>query len=483
MGKIKITIEDLFNIPSAEIFNPDAIKPLAFVEIDSRRVKKGSLFVAIKGDKYDGHDFILDALKKGAAAVVIDSRKFGFSPKFRRNPFGSVLRTSIREKKFSFLEIPIITVDDTTKAYGEIAKIWRNKLSAKVISITGSNGKTSVKEMVSTLLSEKFKVVKTEANNNNHVGVPLTILGTNEKCEALVLEQGTNHFGEIPYSAKISQPDFSLITNIGDAHLEFFQNKEGIFKEKSALFYETQKRNGVVFLNMDDLTIRKNAKLFTNKVTYGFKGKVDVKGKILGYTEDGRTAILISHRGKEFKTVLPVFGESNAKNFLAASAIALKLGITGKEIIRGAQKFLPVHGRLDVKKFKNAMLIDDTYNASPVSVHSAVELVKKIKTFKSKLIVLGDIYELGKKSPKYHKELSINFSPEKNLTVLTTGVLMKNLHKELRKKKIRSIHFYLREALSLYLQYEEIDNSVILVKGSRGMKMEEFVNILEKRFE
>lgn len=469
MGKIKITIEDLFNIPTAEIFNPDAFKSLSLVEIDSRKVKKGNLFVAIKGDKFDGHDFILDALKKGASAVVIDSKKFG-------NP-------SLREKKLSFLEIPVISVDDTIKAYGEIAKIWRNKLSAKVISITGSNGKTTVKEMVSTLLAEKYKVVKTEANNNNHIGVPLTILNANDKCEALVLEQGTNHLGEIPYSAKISQPDYSLITNIGDAHLEYLKNREGIFKEKSALYYETEKRNGIVFLNMDDPIIRKNTKQFTKKVTYGFKGTVDVKGKVLGCTEDGRTEIQISSKGKKFRTILPVYGESNAKNFLAASAIALKLGMNGNEIIRGAQKFQPLHGRLDVKKFKNAIVIDDTYNASPASVRSAIGLVKKIKTFKSKLIVLGDIYELGKKSPKFHKELTNLFSPDKKLTVLTTGNMMKNLHKELRKKKVRSIHFYLREALSLYLQYEEIDNSVILVKGSRGMKMEDFVNILEKRFE
>ena len=461
MGKIKITIEDLFNIPSAEIFNPDTFKPLSLVAIDSRKVKKGSLFVAIKGDKFDGHDFILDAIKKGAAAVVIDSRKL---------------------KKFSFLEIPVISVDDTTKAYGGIAKIWRNKLSAKVISITGSNGKTTVKEMVSTLLAEKFEVIKTEANNNNHVGVPLTILSANEKCEALVLEQGTNHFGEIPYSAKISQPDYSLVTNIGDAHLEFLKSKEGIFKEKSALYYETEKRNGIVFLNMDDPIIRKNAKQFTKKVTYGFKGTVDVKGKVLGYTEDGRTEIQISSKGKKFKTILPVYGESNAKNFLAASAIALKLGMNGKEIISGAQKFQPVHGRLEAKKYKNAVVIDDTYNASPASVQSAVEHVKKIKTFKNKLIVLGDIYELGKKSPEFHKDLSRIFSTDKNLTVLTTGNMMKHLHAELRKKKVRSIHFYLREALALYLQYEEIENSVILVKGSRGMKMEDFVNILEKRF-
>ncbi|MEW6701872.1 MAG: Mur ligase family protein, partial [Bacteroidota bacterium] len=269
MGKIKITIEDLFNIPTAVIYNPDVYKPLSSVVIDSRKVKKGCLFVAIEGEKFDGHDFVFDAVKKGASTVVIDKKKLG--------------NLSLREKKFGSLEITLVAVNDTTKAYGDIAKIWRNKLSAKVISITGSNGKTGVKEIIATLLEEKYgcqKVVRTEANNNNHIGVPLTILSANEKCEALILEQGTNHFKEIEYTAKISQPDFALITNIGDSHLEFLKNRENVYKEKSALFDETEKHGGVVFLNMDDPIISRNAKNYKNTITFGFKGKVDVKGKV-----------------------------------------------------------------------------------------------------------------------------------------------------------------------------------------------------------
>ncbi len=463
MGKVRITLEDLFNIPGSVIFNPDSFRAVSSIEIDSRKVKRGSLFVAIKGEKFDGHNFVLDAHKKGAAAVVIDSRKL---------------------KKFSFLDIPVIAVDDTVKAYGSIASAWRDKLPASVISVTGSNGKTTVKEMIASLLAEKFKVVKTEANNNNHIGVPLTILSANEKCGALVLEQGTNHFGEIPYSAKISRPDYSLITNIGDAHLEFFKSKEGIYKEKSALFSETDKRGGTVFLNMDDPEIKKYAKRFEKKVTYGFNGVADVKGKVLKIHSDGKTEIRISYKKKNFTAVIPLYGESNAKNFLAACAVALTLGVTPKQILKGVKSFKPVHGRLEVKKFKNAVVIDDTYNASPASVIAAGELVRRITLFPKKLFVLGDLFELGKQSPKIHRDLSDLFpSNHKILTVLTVGKMMKHLHSELRKRKVRSIHFYLREALSLYLQYEEIENSVILVKGSRGMMMEEFVNILEKRFE
>jgi len=473
MGKVKITIEDLFNIPSAVIYNPDVFKPASSIVIDSRKVKKGSLFFAIKGKNFDGHDFGTDAIKKGAKAVVINEKQL---------------------KKFNFLEIPVITVKDTTKALGDLAKIWRRKLSAKVISITGSNGKTTVKEMIAVLLSEKYNVIKTEANNNNHIGVPLTIFSANEKCEALVLEQGTNHFGEIEYSAKISEPDFAVITNIGDSHIEFLKNREGVYKEKSALLDITEKHGGKVFLNMDDPIIRKNSKKYQNKITYGFKGNVDVKGKVLGFTDDGRTKLRIENRiSKNTFSVLsfgggrgeaiPIYGESNAKNFLTACAIAFQMGLTKKQIINGTKKIQHVHGRLEVKKFKKAIVIDDTYNASPASVQAAYELVNKIKLFKNKIVVLGDIYELGGSSERFHRGLSGLFKQNKNLLVLTIGSMMRHLHKELQKKKVRTIHFHNREALSLYLKYEEVDNSVILVKGSRGMKMEEFANILEHRFE
>lgn len=461
MGKLKITLEDLFNLPTAVIHNPDGFKPVSKVEIDSRKVKKDSLFVAIIGEKFDGHDFVLTAVQNGARAVVVNKKKI---------------------KKFSSLDVTIIAVDDTTKAYGNLANAWRKKLRAKVVAITGSNGKTSTKEMIATLLSEKFNVVKTLSNNNNHIGVPLTIFSADEKCDVLVLEQGTNHFGEIAYSANISQPDLSLITNIGDSHLEFFKNREGVYKEKSALLDETKKTGGTVLINYDDPIIRANTKNYSGRIVYGFSSKSDLKGKILGFTDDGKTKVRIANKNVKFDVTLPVYGEANAKNFLAAVAVALNLGLTKKQILSGAKKFSAVHGRLEVKKLRNAVVIDDTYNASPASVKEAVRTMNKIKTQKNKIVVLGDIFELGSQSSKLHKELEQIFKPAKNLVVLTIGNMTQYLVKELRKKKIRSIHFFLREALSLYLQYEEIENSVILVKGSRGMKMEEFVNILEKRF-
>jgi len=460
MGKIKITIEDLFDIPGATIYNPDVFKGITNVVIDSRKAKKGSLFVAVKGEKYDGHDFVLTALQNGAAAVVIDKKKLN---------------------KFNSLDVPVITVNDTIKAYGNIAKKWRNKLTAKVICITGSNGKTTVKEMIATLLAERYKVVKTEANNNNHIGVPLTIFSADEKTEILVLELGTNHFGEIEYTSEISLPDISIITNIGDSHLESLKNREGVYKEKSVLFSVTEKCGGTIFVNIDDPIIKNGSKSYSNKITYGFAGAADIKGKILEYLDDGRTLIEITSKGKTIRTTLPVYGQSNSKNYLAAAAVALYAGMTIKQIIAGTKKIKQVDGRLNVKELKNIVLIDDTYNSNTTSIQSAVELSNKIKKFPKKFIVLGDIFELGKYSGKIHKELAQLFRPNKNVTILTIGRMMKVLNKSLTQKKIKSIHFNSREELSLFLKYEEIEKSVILIKGSRGMKMEEFVNILETR--
>jgi len=461
MGKINITIKDLFNIPGATIYNPDVFKEVTNVVIDSRKAKNGSLFVAIKGEKFDGHDFVLTAIRNGAVAVIIDKKKLN---------------------KFKLLKIPVITVNNTIKAYGDIAKIWRKKLVAKVICITGSNGKTTVKEILATLLAEKYKVIKTEANNNNHIGVPLTILSADEKCDILVLELGTNHFGEIEYISEISQPDIAVITNIADSHLEFFNNKEGVYKEKSNLFSVTDRRGGTVFINSDDPIIKKGNKYYKNKVTYGFNGTVDIKGKVLQYKDDGKTLIEITAKTKTIKTSLPIYGQSNSNNFLVAAAIALSVGVTPKQIISGTKNIKQVDGRLKVMEFDNNVLIDDSYNSNSTSIQSAIALVNKIKKYDKKLVVLGDIFELGQYSNKIHKRLAQLFYPNKNLIVITIGRMMKVLHNSLIQKKIKSIHFNSREELILFLKYEEVEKSLILIKGSRGMKMEEFVNILETRF-
>ncbi len=464
---MSLTIEDLFNVPTSEIFKPDDFKPVTSVLIDSRNMVRNSLFVAIEGNNFDGHSYIKDAIKHGAVAVVISRKKY---------------------KNFNDIDIPVITVKDTTKALGDIAKIWRNKLAIKsgikVIAITGSNGKTSTKEMIAKLLNEKYSVNKTEGNNNNHIGVPLTIFGTNEKHDILVLELGTNHFGEIVYTSDIAKPDFAVITNIGDSHLEFLKNRKGVFEEKAALFRITDEQNGFIFINNDDKMLKKTSGKYKNSLTYGFKpygGKnlnIDVEGKFCGYTDDGRSIIEINYKNKKIVQSLPLYGKHNASNYLAAVSIGLKLGLSKKEIISGSQKLKTVNKRLDVKKLKDFILVDDTYNANPESMKYALEFLFQLKNIKRKIAVLGDMFELGKEEIELHKKLAPYITKNKITELYTTGKRMKYLSDEINNSKIIKKHFRNRESLKSFLKNLELTNSIILFKGSRGMKMEEFIKVL-----
>ena len=460
MKSIRITLEDLFNLPGAVIYNPDDYKPVKHVSIDSRTIKKDSLFVAIKGEKTNGHKFIEAAIKNGASAVMINKR---------------------RVKEFNKIKIPVVAVENSTKAYGQLANTWRHKLQAKVIGLTGSNGKTGTKEMIATLLSAKYSVTKTVANNNNHIGVPLTLFTANEKTEVLVLEEGTNHFGEIEYIAKISEPDIALITNIGDSHLEYLIDRDGVCKEKSALLNVTNEVGGTIIINNDDPYQRKIKKNYKKTVTYGFKGKVDVKGKTNGYNDFGFPKVEITGKGKNINVLLPLLGSASAKNYLSAVSVAMLIGLTKKEIVESTKNILPVKGRLNPVISEKTMLIDDTYNSNPDSVNAAVEVLGNIKKYKRRILILGDMLELGKHKEKLHAELKDSIMNGKVDEVYMHGKLMKKLYEALPSTKIATLHFTLRESLRRFTIVMDINNAVILVKGSRGMKMEEFVEVIKKR--
>ena len=437
MKKIHLNIEDIFNLPTAVIYNPDKFKSIYHVSIDSRNIKKNTLFIAIKGERYDGHNFIAEVVKKGAAAVIVNEKSY---------------------KKLSEVEIPVITVKDTTIALGDVAKLWRSKLKAKVIGITGSAGKTTTKEILATLLSEKFKVNKTIANNNNHIGVPLTVLSTNEKHNVLVAELGTNHFGEIPYTSSIVSPDLALITNIGDSHLEYLKNRKGVFTEKSALLKETMKCGGKVFINNDDKILKEFGKKIKSKITFAINEKADFKVSIKGYDKFARPQIEIKSKKNIFEATLPISGEKNVLNFTAAYAIASELGLSKSQIQIAVKKIKSYNKRLEIKNLKQFTLINDTYNANPDSMKSSLEILNRIESKKRKIAVLGDMFELGNESKSKHLDLA-NF---------------------INKTKVHQ-HFAERESLKNFLKKFDTNNSAVLVKGSRGMKMEEFVSVLEIR--
>lgn len=460
MKKVHLNIEDIFDVPGSVIYEPDKLKTINYVSIDSRKIRPNTLFIALKGKQFDGHNFVKDAVKNGAAAIVVNERRLN---------------------QFNDVKVPIVTVKDTKLALGDIARIWRKKIDAKIIGITGSSGKTTVKDMLAEMLSEKYRVNKTVANNNNHIGVPLTILNTNEKHQVLVAELGTNHFGEIPYTASILSPDYSLITNIGDSHLEFLKTRNGVWKEKSFLFEETIRNGGKVFLNYDDPIIKAKHSRKGKQISYGFSGRVDVQGEIKSYTEDGKPVIGVTYKKKNYEFTLPLYGEQSAKNFLASCAVALELGLTTEEINNAVSRLKVPAGRLNVQQYKNFILIDDSYNANPDSTKAAIELVGRIKTFKKKILFLGDMLELGDNSIKLHQGLKDVIVKSSVDEVYTIGSKMKYLHAKFDRTDLIAKHFTKRDVLKSCIKNLDFDDSVVLVKGSRGMNMEEFISEIKNK--
>lgn len=459
MKKISITLQDLFDLNGAEIINAQLYKNAIYVSTDSRTLKKNSIFIAIKGERFDGHKFIEQAIKNGASTIIIEKKKVRELPE---------------------LNVTVVLVHNTIEALGELAKTWRNKLNAKIIGITGSSGKTTLKEMLASILSDKYKVSKTFLNENNHIGVPLTILKTKGSDEILVAELGTNHFGEIEYTANILQPDYALVTNIGNSHLEFLHSKKEVLKEKSSLLKITDFNKGRSFINNDDALLKKYSSELSNIISYGFDNFSDIKGEILDYDHEGKAILLIQGMGKKLKLVCPLPGEHNAHNLLAALSITLSLKMTKSEILNGINKISSPPNRFNIIKLPHGILIDDTYNANPESVAFAIDTINKFNSGLKKVLILGDMLELGDQAVKLHASLSNHIKKNKAMRVLLIGKLMKYLYLKLIGLKINSFHFNSRSQLSKYLTAQEFRDTVILIKGSRGMKMEEFVEVIRK---
>jgi UDP-N-acetylmuramoyl-tripeptide--D-alanyl-D-alanine ligase len=261
--------------------------------------------------------------------------------------------------------------------------------------------------------------------------------------------------------------------------LEFLKNKKGVLKEKAGLFSAAAAKKGLIFINNDDPLLKKAGKNYKNKITFAFSSHADIKGKLTGYTGEGKPMIEIRYKKRKFKGNLPLYGEQSAKNFLAASAVAFKMGLSVKQISEGTKKIKTVDKRLNVKEYPGFVLIDDTYNANPDSMRYAIELLARIKTYRKKIAVLGDMFELGEHGVKEHKKLASLIYRNKIYAVYTTGSLMKNLNQELVNLKIETKHFEDRDQLKQHLKENLFQDSVVLVKGSRGMKMEEFIKIIE----
>lgn len=431
------------------------------VVIDSRQVESGYLFVAIPGEKVDGHKFIPDVFAKGAAAVLSEQQL--------EDPAG-----------------PYILVESTTKALRDLAEYYRKSLDIKVVGITGSVGKTSTKEMIASVLSEKYKVLKTEGNYNNEIGLPLTIFKIRAEHEVAVLEMGISEFGEMHRLATMANPDICVITNIGLCHLENLKTRDGILKAKTESFAHL-KKDGIAILNGDDdklSTIRQVGD--KEPVFYGVEEKME-------YREDAKKSVYATgvenlglygmqariHTPEGERDVrIPIPGEHNVYNALAATAVGLSLGLSLDQISSGILKVKTIGGRTNLLNTGSMTVIDDCYNANPVSMKASIDVLATAEG--RKIAVLGDMGELGENEKKLHYEVG-EYLAKKEIDVLfCAGELSEEIAKAAQKesKTCEVYYFKTRDALLEQLLPFLKKGDTVLVKASHFMEYPEIVKAL-----
>lgn len=420
---------------------------------DSRQKTINGLFIPIIGERFDAHEFIEQAVENGAIATLWDRKR------------------NIPEKLVK--KIAFFLVDDTTIALQQLAKKYREDVNPIVIGITGSNGKTTTKDIVSSVVKTKFRTHHTEGNFNNEIGMPLTILEMNDDTEVLVLEMGMSEFGEIDCLTKIAQPDIAIITNIGESHIEHLGSKEGIAKAKLEI-KNGLKKDGKLFIDGDEKLLEKY-KDEKNVVSIGFFKHNDVTVENIEL-KNQMTTFSIANKNYE----LPILGKHHAKNAAFAVQVGECLGLTFDQITTGLKNVKQTNMRFEWLTGKNGVtVINDAYNASPTSMKGAIDVLKQITGFERKIVVLGDILELGEYSEVFHRSVGNHISAPIDI-VYTYGKDARFISQEIidQRKELKTYHFMDKEQLIEKLREHLDDKTIILFKASRGMKFEQFVESL-----
>lgn len=430
------------------------------VSTDSRTLEKGDLFVAIAGEHFDGHQFIKDAAAKGAVAALV-SKKLD--------------KTLEAISKDSAISLPLIYVEDPLHALGEMARCYRQQFNIPLAAITGSCGKTSVKEMLASVLTTAGPALATRGNLNTEIGVPLTLLRLNSNHQTAVIEMGARKQGDIRYLMNIAMPTVTLITNAGVAHLEVFGSERGIAEAKGEIYAHLHP-NGTAIINVDEphAPYWKGLLKGQRLLTFGFDAKADISCTELEQTAMGSVFKLRTPKG-EGKIHLSSPGKHSISNALAVVAVSLAMEIPIEKIKQGLEVFQPVSGRLQTKLGKNGIrVIDDSYNANPASVKAALAVLSAYSN--NTVFVMGDMLELGNETAKLHQMMGEEAKRLGIKAMLGTGPLTTHA---IQAFGSQARHF--SDKKSLIQALDEIVNTgdaTILVKGSRGMKMEEVVQAL-----
>ncbi len=432
------------------------------VFIDSRQDAPKGLFIALKGPHFDAHKFVSDVVNSGAKGVVVDHR--------------------------CETEGPQLVVNNTRLALAEIARLNRNKSTAKYIAITGSSGKTTVKEMVASILQLSGKTFATKGNLNNDIGVPLTLLGIDADVKYGVVELGANHIGEVAYTADITRPDVALVNNVSAAHLEGFGDLHGVATAKREI-YSALSDEGVAILNKDDSFYTFfQQKTGVNILTYSVNGAADVTARNISVNHSQSPCFELNYQNEKIQVDLPIIGLHNVSNALAAASCCIAIGISLSQIANGLKKTPEVSGRLVINQLESGcQIIDDTYNANVASMKAAIDLLKNYPS--PRILVLGDMAELGELGRQCHEQVGEYARESKIDKLFSCGVLTqfsqmafddgKNSNgNEIPSASISERHFTHQKELVKKLKKEAISCATILVKGSRSAHMENIVQAL-----
>lgn len=450
-------IQEILDATGGKLLQGDPRARVRSVTTDSRKIKKGALFIAIVGKKHDAHDFIPGVVKAGAGAVLV-SRKM-------------VLKDS---------QAAVIEVEDTTKALGDLARYHRQRFSIPVIALTGSAGKTTTKEMIVAVLKKKFSVLKNVGTENNQYGVPLTLLKLNKRHEVAVIEVGTNQPGDIPWLASIVEPTVAAITNIGESHLELLKTPADVFKEKFSLI-KALKGKGIAIINRDDKYLKDIPSVIKQKcLSFGIQSEANYRAK----------NIEVLSRGVQFKVKglglvkMKGFASANVLNALIAICCGRLLGISYNDIKKSIEHFVSQPGRQGLIKAGRIHLIDDSYNANPVSFRSSLQVLSQFVSTGRRILVCGDMLELGAHSERLHREIGRLAGQAKLDAILSFGEYSKLISSTAGFKASRMTIFHADQRTLLEKKLTEIlqPGDVVLVKGSRGMHMEHFVEYIKKNF-
>ena len=458
-----ITIREILAAVGGTLLRPfDEDRTIDCVDTDSRTMHEGSLFIPLSGERFDGHAYIDQALEDGALGCLTHK---------------SV--ETLRPDKF------YIQVEDTMTALGTLARYYRNKFDLKVVGVTGSVGKTTTKDMVASVLSQRYRVLKTEGNYNNNIGVPKTLFRLDHTHQIAVIEMGMNHMGEIDYLTRIAEPDVAVITNVGDAHIENLGSRENTLRAKAEIFSGVR-QGGVAVLNGDDPLIAKLDGVLIHPITwYGESEHCAWRCTSIKEAEHDTMHLTAETPLGHLETTIHCLGRHMLYPALTAAAVGGRFGLTLEEISRGIESFAPTKMRMDIVRCKNGVtILNDTYNANPQSMRAAVDVLANYSG-SYRVAVLGDMLELGDLGPMLHESVGKAVGGTPGIDCLVTvGQLGEYIAKGAKSAGMTEVYDRPnKEEAKVVLAQVMQPSAVFLCKASRGMKFEELTEYLKRLVE